>query len=67
MDRESASDTGDLAGTAHTVKRSVTRDGEWSSGSPAGSPFFVLVYEKESSGAAAAPEAAGRGRQPAHP
>lgn len=59
MDRESASDTGDLAGTAHTVEKiQATRDGDHLVFTAGSFSPFVLVYEKESSGAAAAPEAA---------
>ena len=54
MDRESASDTGDLAGTAHTVEKiQATRDGDHLVFTAGGFSPFVLVYEKES----------GRGRQ----
>ena len=51
MDRESASDTGDLAGTAHTVEKiQATRDGDHLVFTAGSFSPFVLVYEKESSG-----------------
>ena len=51
MDRESASDTGDLAGTAHTVEKiQATRDGDHLVFTASSFSPFVLVYEKESSG-----------------
>ncbi len=51
MDRESASDTGDLTGTAHTVEKiQATRDGDHLVFTAGSFSPFVLVYEKESSG-----------------
>lgn len=51
MDRESASDTGDLVGTAHTVEKiQATRDGDHLVFTAGSFSPFVLVYEKESSG-----------------
>ena len=51
MDRESVSDTGDLAGTAHTVEKiQATRDGDHLVFTAGSFSPFVLVYEKESSG-----------------
>ena len=51
MDRESASDTGDLAGTAHTVEKiQATRDGDHLVFTAGSFSPIVLVYEKESSG-----------------
>lgn len=51
MDRESASDTGDLAGTAHTVEKiQATRDGDHLVFTAGSFSPFVLVYEKESGG-----------------